>query len=81
MKHLAICLTTDWKQPYYRIRGYVWIKISIEMARSTHCCIQGSLVLTSQISVQRPQWEDGAGLHLYRQTSEEITKYLNRHKK
>ena len=62
-------------QPFYllnRVRNLFFIYvcyllgIAITLMRATHCCIQGSRVLAHRISVQRPQWEYGAGLNLFR---------------
>ena len=66
LKMLASCLATKWRQPYSRTCGCVKSSISITLVRATHCCIPGSRVLAHRISVQRPQWEDGAGLNLFR---------------
>ena len=66
LKRLASLLTTKWKQPYSKMCGYVKIRIVITLVPATNRCIQGSQVPAHRISVQRPQWEDGAGLNLFR---------------
>ena len=40
-------------------------RIAINLVRATQHCIQGSRVLVHWISVQRLQWEDGAGQKLF----------------
>ena len=66
LKRVASRLATKWKQSYSKTCGYVKSRIAITLVRSTHRCIQGSRVPAHQISVQRPQWEDVAGLNLFR---------------
>ena len=66
LKRLAIFLATKWKQPYSKMCGYIKSRIAIILVRATHCCIRGSRVPAHHISVQRPQWEDGAGFNLLR---------------
>ena len=66
LKKLASCLDTKWKKPYLKTCGYVKSRSAITLVRATHRCIWGSRVPAHQISVQRPQWEDGAGLNLFR---------------
>ena len=66
LKRLAICLATYRRQPYSKTYGYVKSRIVITLVRATHRCIQGSRVPAHPISVQRPQWEYGVGLNLFR---------------
>ena len=66
LKRLSSRLATKWKQSYSKTCGYVKIRIAITLVHATHRCIQGSRVPAHRISVQRPQWEDGAGLNLFR---------------
>ena len=40
--------------------------LAITIVKYTHCCIQRARVPESQTSVIRTQWEDRAGLHLFR---------------
>ena len=66
LKRLASRLATKWKQPYLKTCGYVKSMIAITLVRATHRCIRGYQVTAHRISVQRTQWEDGAGLSLFR---------------
>ena len=66
LKRLSSRLSTNWKQYYSKTCGYVKIRISITLVRATHRCIRVSRVPAHWISVQWPQWEDGAGLNLFR---------------
>ena len=66
LKRIASCLASKWKQPYSKTCGYVKSRIAITSVRSTHRCIRGSQVPSHKISVQRPHWEDGARLALFR---------------
>ena len=65
LKRIAIRLATKWWQSYSKTFGYVKSRVSITLVRATHRCLRGSRVPAHQISVQRPQWEDGAGLNLF----------------
>ena len=66
LKRLTSHLATKWNQSYSKTCGYVKSSIAISLVRATHRCIQGSWVPVHWISVQRPQWEDVAGLNLFR---------------
>ena len=66
LKLLVSSLATKWQLPYSKTCGYVKSRIAITLVRATHRCIQGSSVPAHRISVQRPKWEDGAGLNLFR---------------
>ena len=66
LKRLAIRLATKWKQSYSKTCGYVKSRITITLVSATRRCIRGSRVPAHRISVQRPQWEDGAGINLFR---------------
>ena len=65
LKRIAISLATKWKQPYSKTCGYAKSRVAITLVRATHICIRGSRVPAHRISVQGPQWEDGAGLNLF----------------
>ena len=53
--------------PYYpAVCGYVRARISLAIARATHLCLRGSRIPAGQMSHRRPQWEDQAGLGLFR---------------
>ena len=60
LKTIASRLATKWKNSYSKTCGYVKRRIAITLVRATHRCIRGSRVPAHRISVQRPQWEDGA---------------------
>ena len=66
LKRIASRLASKWKQTYSKTCGYVKSRIAITLLRATHQCIRGSRVPAHKISVKRPQWEDGAGLALFR---------------
>ena len=66
LKRIASCLASKWKQPHSKTCGYVKSRIAITLVRATHRCIRGSQVSAHKISVQMPQWEDRAGLALFR---------------
>ena len=66
LKRLAIRLTTKWKKSYSKMCGYVKSRVAITFVRATHRCIRGYRVPAHWISIQRPQWEDDAGLNLFR---------------
>ena len=66
LKKVASDLATKWQPSYSKACGYVKIWIAITLVRTTHCCIRVSRVPEYRISVQWPQWEDGAGLDLFR---------------
>ena len=66
LKRIASRLSTKWKQSYSKTCGYVKSRIAITLVSATHRCIQGSRIPAHWISVQQPQWEDGAGINLFR---------------
>ena len=66
LKRISSRLETKWRQPYYRTCRYVNIRITITLVRAKNRCIQWFRVTAHNISVQRLQWEDGAGLNLFR---------------
>ena len=66
LKRLASSLATKWKLTYSKTCEYVKSRVVITLVRSTHRCIRGSWVSAHRISVQWPQWEDGAGLNIFR---------------
>ena len=66
LKSIASRLATKWRQPYSKTCGYVKSRVSITLVRATHRCLRGSRLPAHRINVQRPQWEDGAGLNLFR---------------
>ena len=66
LKRIASRLAQKWQQPYSITYGYVKSRIAITFVQATNRCIRGSMVPVYRISVQQPQWEDGAGLNLFR---------------
>ena len=76
MKRLYRRVTTKCNQPYSSTCGYVKSRVAITLVRATHRCICGYQVPVFKDSVQRTQWEDGAGFHLYRQAQKERKKIL-----
>ena len=65
LKRIASCLATKWRQTYSKTCGYVTSRFAITLVCATHHCLRRSRVPSHQISVQRPQWEDGEGLNLF----------------
>ena len=59
-------LSTEAKKSYSKMCGYVKSRVAITFVRATHRCIRGYRVPAHWISIQRPQWEDDAGLNLFR---------------
>ena len=66
LKRIYRRLATKCQQPYSRMRVYANSNIAIALVRATHQCIQGYGFPTHKIRVQRLQWEDGAGIDLFR---------------
>jgi hypothetical protein len=66
LKELSTRLAKKWEKPYSVVRGYVNARMSIAIVRATHLCLRGSRIPTSQMSNRRPEWEDTAGLSLFR---------------
>ena len=66
LKRISSRLATKWRQPYSKTCGYVKSRVAITLVRATHRYLCGSRVPAHRISVQRPQWEDGAGINLFR---------------
>ena len=66
LESLVSRLATKWKQYYSKTCGYVKIRITITLVHATHSCIRVSWLPSHRISVQRPQWADGAGLNIFR---------------
>ncbi len=65
LKNLSARLAEKWDKPYSQVCGYVNARMRIAIVRDTHLCLRVSRVPTSQMS-RRPQWEDKAGLGLFR---------------
>jgi hypothetical protein len=68
LKRLSLILAEKWEKPYAEVCGYVNARMSIAIVRATHRCLRGSRVPTGKMSEKHfPQWEDRAGLSLFRQ--------------
>jgi hypothetical protein len=66
LKKLSSKLAVKWGEPYSKVCGYVNARMSIAIVRATHLCLRGSRIPTGQMSNRLPQWEDKAGLGLFR---------------
>ena len=66
LKRISSRLAIKWRQPYSKTCGYVKSRVAITLVCATHCCLRGSRVPAHRIRLQQPQWEDGAGLNLFR---------------
>jgi hypothetical protein len=66
LKRIAGKLAIRWKTTYSQVCGYVNARMSIAILRATHLCLRGSRVPTKHISTRWSQWDDGAGLGLFR---------------
>ena len=66
LKRLAAELAEKSGKSYAEVSGFVRARISIAIVRATHRCLRGSRIPTSTMSDRRTQWEDGAGLGLFR---------------
>jgi hypothetical protein len=66
LKKLSSILAEKWQKSYAEVCGYVNARMSIAIVRATHLCIRGSHIPTSRMSNGRPQWEDKAGLSLFK---------------
>ena len=66
LQRLSGLLAKKWDKPYASVCGYVKASMSLAILRATHRCIRGSRIPTSRMSSDFPQWEDQAGLGLFR---------------
>ena len=66
LKRIASHLAMKLKEPYSWTCEYVKGGVVITFVPVTHLCIRGDRVLASLIILQLPQWEEGAGLYLFR---------------
>jgi hypothetical protein len=65
LKRLSLRLADKWEW-HSVVHGFVSARMSIVIVRATHLCLWGSRVPPlSQVS-RPPQWEDGAGLGLFK---------------
>ena len=65
LKRIFSLLAAKWKEPYACTSGYVKSRVAITLVREAHRCIRGGRVPAFQIIITLPEWEDGAGLHLF----------------
>jgi hypothetical protein len=63
---VILLLGGKWEKPYSEVCGYVNARMSIAIVRATHLCIRGSRIPTGKMCNRLPQWEDKAGLGLFR---------------
>jgi hypothetical protein len=65
LQRLSALLAAKRDKPYSQVCGYVNARMSLAILRATHLCLRGSRIPTSRMS-RLPQWEDTAGLSLFR---------------
>ena len=65
ISRLAKKLSLKWSRPYSRTVSFVRTRFAISLVRAKNRCIRGSRIPTNIIS-RRIDWEDGAGLGLFR---------------
>ena len=65
MKQLSRRLALKWQKQYSQVMNIIKTRISIACVRASHRCLRGSRVPVKKMSRQI-QWDDGAGLGLYR---------------
>eukprot|EP00978_Attheya_sp_CCMP212_P019465 scaffold54527_cov24-Attheya_sp.AAC.2 len=65
-KRLAGKIANRWKTTYPKVCGWVNARISIATLRATHLCLRGSRVPIKHICSRWSNWDDGAGLGLFR---------------
>ena len=66
LRNLAERLSNKTGKCYSETCGFLRARLSIAIVRSVHLCLRGSRIPTNSMS-RHPQWEDGAGLGLFRQ--------------
>ena len=66
MRTLAAKLAEKWEKPYSEVCDYVNARMSIAIVQATHRCLRGSRIPAGRMSSKLPQWEDKAGLGLFR---------------
>jgi hypothetical protein len=66
LKKLSGLLAKKWEKPFSEVCGYVNAHMSIVIVRATHLCLCGSQIPMGKMSTHLPQWEDKAGLGLFR---------------
>jgi hypothetical protein len=66
LRKLSAMLATKWEKPYSEVCGYGNARMSIAIVRAAHLCIRGSRIPTGKMRNRLPQWEENAGLGLFR---------------
>jgi hypothetical protein len=66
LRKLSAILAEKSEKPYSEVCGYANARMSIAIVRATHLCIRGSRIPTGKMCNRLPQWEDKAGLGLFR---------------
>jgi hypothetical protein len=69
LKKLSSLLADKWEKPYSVVCGYVNAQLSIAIVRATHHCLRGPRISYQPDEQSCPQWEDKAGLGLFRNYS------------
>jgi hypothetical protein len=67
LRKLSVMLAEKWEKSHSEICGYVNARLSVAIVRATHLCIRGSRIPTGKMCNRLPQWEDKAGIGLFRQ--------------
>jgi hypothetical protein len=68
LEKILALLAEKWEKLDSEVCGYVNARMSIAIVvQVTHLCLRGSHIPTSQMCNCHPQWEDKAGLSLFRQ--------------
>jgi hypothetical protein len=67
LRKLSSMLAEKWEKPCSaEVCCYVNARMSIAIVRATHLCIRESRIPTGKMCNRLPQWEDKAGLGLFR---------------
>ncbi len=66
LQKLSALMADKTGKSYAEVSGFINARMSIAIVRATHLCLRGSRIPTSRMSLRRPQWDDGAGLSLFR---------------
>jgi hypothetical protein len=61
-KRLSAKMAKEWLKPYSQVCKYINVRLSIAIVHATRLCLRGSRLLAHNISICRPQWEDGTVL-------------------
>ena len=66
LEKLSARLAQKWEKPCSEVCGFVNARVSIAIVRAAHLCLRGSRIPTSKMCNRLPQWENKAGLGLFR---------------